>query len=347
MCVFTRNSFLTFTHYKNLLCYAVVPKYTTLDSGQVLKNEEQGDYADEQYNNLNKDIINGGYVNAYIDVPDDLDLKTFDIYQCNIPKEVEFIVSDNLKEVAAKEIIVRGKIGSVPTYDLPWAGDGPDYPTRFDFIDCLRYELYKKNKNKSFIGYFLNDKNNFINPYDYIGYGDDIVGIVCNVHDNVAKILSLKEKKLSWCTLPCDKTRIVTKTPQKHKKFAYQDLNGFQNCEQIKKSKKFCDEDYPALMFATNYSSGIFVSGRWFIPSAGDVISFVRNDMLKINVSLAILKHKGVDCDLLNCDWYWSSTELHENGVWEVETTSGFLGTNVKAKEGGVRPITIINFNNS
>jgi len=345
MCVFTRNSFLTFTHYKNLLCYAVVPKYTSLESGQILKNQEQGDYESELYNNLNKDIINGGYVNAYIDVPDDLDLKTFDIYQCNIPKEVEFIVSDNLKEVAAKEIIVKGKIGSVPSFDFAWAGDGPDYPTRFDYIDCLRYELYKNNKKDGFIGYFVCDNCNIINPYDYIGDGKNVVGIICNVHDGVAKVLGLKEKKLSWCTLPCDKTKIVTKKPQKHKKFACQDLNGYQNCEQIRKSKKFFIGNYPALEFTMNYSTSNYPKGRWYIPSAGDVIAFVRNEMLKINLSLAILKHKGGDCDLLNYDWYWSSTELHENGAWEVEVSSGFLGTNVKSREGGVRPITIINLN--
>lgn len=336
MCVFTRNSFLTFTHYKNLPCYAVVPKYTSLESGQTLKNQEQGDYETELYNNLNKDIINGGYVNAYIDVPDDLDLNTFDIYQCNIPNGVEFIVSDNLKEVAAKELIVENRITSIPATDSAW-----------DYVDCLRYKFFKNNKNESFIGYFVYDNGDIINPYNYIGCGNDIIGIICNVHDGVAKVLAIKEKKLSWCTLPCDKTRLVTKTPLKQKKVACHDLNGYQNCEQIKKSKKFFIGNYPALEFTMNYSTNNYPKGRWCIPSAGDVIAFARNEMLKINVSLAILKHKGCNCDLLNCDWYWSSTEFHENSVWEVEVTSGFLGTNVKSKEGGVRPITIINFNNS
>jgi hypothetical protein len=314
--------------------------------GDILTNNEQGDYETELYNNLNKDVINGGYYCAYIKVPEDLDLTSFNLYQCNIPNNVEFIVSDDLKQVAAKEIIVRGKIASVPSFDFAWAGDGPDYPTRFDYIDCLRYELFKNNK-KGFIGYFVYDNGNIINPYDYIGNGNDIIGIICNVHDGVAKVLGLKEKKLSWCTLPCDKTRLVTKKPQKHKKIACQDLNGYQNCEQVKKSKKFKTENYPALEYTMKYSAGNYSMGRWFIPSAGDVVAFVRNEMLKINVSLAILKHKGGNCDLLDCDWYWSSTELHENSVWEVEVSTGFLGTNVKSKEGGVRPITIINFNNS
>ena len=333
MNVFTRNVFRTFTHHKNLVCYVAVPNTQTLKAGDRLTNKVQGDYDNELYNNLNKDVINGDYYCAYITVPEDLDLTSYNLYQCNIPDGVEFIVSDDLKQVAAKEIIVEYKITFIPSFD-------------FGFIDCLRYELFKKNK-ESFIAYFVYDNGDIINPYDYIGDGKDIVGIICNVHDGVAKVLGVKEKKLCWCNLPCDKTRLVTKTPQKHKKIACQDLNGYQNCEQIKKSKKFRTENYPALEFTMGYSAGNYPMGRWFIPSAGDVIAFVRNEMLKINVSLAILKHKGGDCNLLDCDWYWSSTEFHENSVWEVEVSTGFLGTNVKAKEGGVRPITIINFNNS
>lgn len=336
MKVFTRNALKTFTSHKDLHCYVAVPNTQTLNVGDKLINNEQGDYDAELYNNLNKDVINGGYFCAYITIPKDLDFNLNNIYQCVIPSSTEFIVSDNLKEVAAKQLIVENRITSMPSTDSAW-----------DYVDCLRYELFKNNKDESFIGYFVYDNGNIINPYNYIGSGNDIIGIICNVHDGVAKVLAIKEKKLSWCTLPCDKTRLVTKTPLKHKKAACQDLNGYLNCEQIKKSKKFFIGNFPALEFTMNYSTSNYPKGRWYIPSAGDVIAFARNEMLKINVSFAILKHKGGNCDLLNCDWYWSSTEFHENSVWEVEVTSGFLGTNVKSKEGGVRPITIVNFNNS
>ena len=331
MSVFTRDNWLTFDYDKDLVCFIVSSE--NRQKGETIINKTPGEYDEKMYNNLNKDVINGDYVDAYLSVPHDCETN---LYKCLIPSGTPFYFSDDLKEVSAKKLIVQERVNpcDIPTHKDVLAGG---------YVDCLRLTLFKDN-TKSKIGFYLSDSGSIINPYNYIGNGNDVIAVISNIHDDCAKVIALKEKSLEWSTILPDKTRIVTKTPYKDKKVACKDLNGFQNTKAVTKSKRFSYEKYPAITYCLNYSRGGYKEGRWFLGSAGDIVSMVRNNMLIINAALAVLQYKGCDCDLLNHDWYWSSSEYHENSVWCVIANSGFLGFNVKSKSGGVRPMTIINY---
>ena len=330
MSVFTRNTNKLFYHDRDLDCFVVRDEPVTLSE---LTNDTPSNYDEKLYNNLNKDIINGDFVDAYLSLPVGIYNEKY-VYRCTIPAGMPFYISDNLKEVAAKKLVVNERITSQPIFKEVLVSG---------YVDCLRLDLFRDNI-KDEIAYFVLLGGKVVNPYQYIGTGSDVVGVICNLHDNVAKVIAIEEKELEWSTLQPDKTRIVTKKQYKEKKVARQDLNGYQNTHAVTKSKNFKYENYPAIDYCLDYSNGDLGKGRWFLGSAGDVVSLARDNMLRINAALAILQYKGVDCDLLDCDWYWTSTEYHENSVWAVVVNSGFLGFNVKAKKGGVRPMTIINF---
>lgn len=331
MSVFTRDNWRTFDYDKDLVCFIVTNE--NKQNGDIIINEKPGEYDEKIYNNLNKDVINGEYVDAYLLVPFEFDKI---IYKCIIPSGTPFYFSDDLKEISAKKIIIQEPVSlcDIPTHKEVLASG---------YVDCLRLSLFKGSP-KNEIGFFLLNSGNIINPYNYIGNGNDVIAVISNLHDGCATIIALKETSLEWSTLLPDKTRIVTKTPYKDKKVACKDLNGFQNTKSVTKSKRFVYENYPAITYCLNYSCGDYKEGRWFLGSAGDIVSMIRNNMLTINAALSVLQYKGCDCDLLKYDWYWSSSEYHENSVWCVIANSGFLGFNVKSKKGGVRPMTIINY---
>ena len=330
MSVFTRHIGHTFSYDRDLECYIMGD--SDMYFGKVLTNDTPGQYEEKMYNNLNKDVVNGDYVNAYLTGVFKTDTLT-SIYKCVIPSGTPFYISDDLKEVAAKKLIVNEIVYSVPKLSDVLANG---------YVDCLRLDLFRGNPEDK-IAYFVLERGGIINPYSYIGNGDDVIAIICNIHDGVAKVMALEERSLQWTTIENIKTKIVSKKPLKHKKIARQDLNGYQNTRDIIKSKKFNYMNYPAIQYCSMYSRGNYQQGRWFLGSAGDIVSMVRDNMLKINAALAILQYKGGKCDLLDYEWYWSSTEFHENSAWVVIANSGFLGMNVKQKIGGVRPMTIIN----
>lgn len=330
MSVFTRNIGKLFYHDKDLECFIVRDEPVTLKE---LTNDIPGQYDEKLYNNLNKDVVNGDYVDAYLSLPAGIYIEKY-VYRCNIPAGMPFYISDNLKEVAAKKLKVNERITSQPVFSEVLASG---------YVECLRLDLFRDN-DKNQIAYFVLIGGKVVNPYKYIGTGSDVVGVVCNLHDSVAKVIAINEKNLEWSILPPDKTRINTKAPVKEKKIACKDLNGYRNTQTTIKSRRFRYENYPAFEYCLRYSKGDLKEGRWFLGSACDIISLARDNMLRINTALAILQYKGCECDLLDCDWYWTSTEYHENSVWAVVVNSGFLGFNVKSKKGGVRPMTIINF---
>ena len=261
------------------------------------------------------------------------------IYRCTIKAGVQFFVSDNLKEICAREIIIDREV------------DWLDIEEYADLVKAWPQCLYNYFANKFFgegdsiIGCFCLDNGRIVKPTNYYGKKEDVVGIVCNEHDGVAIVAALNEKPLAWCTLDPDKCRILTKTCSKHKQIAYKDPNGYENCKNVMKSKKYNPEIYPAVTYCLNYSKGGYKEGRWFMGSANDIIPMVRDNMFIINLTLLGLKHWGVDCDLLENSRYWTSTEFHEVSAWMVTAESGFFGYNVKSAKCAVRPITIFNLN--
>lgn len=327
MAVFTRNCNLTFKADKPIVCY--VYNDDGLYAGDAIKSDTSPARKDTLYNNFNKDLVTSGYVGAYLSTPADPPTdKT--LYRCMIEPGTDFIVSDNLREICATEVTVTNRADEIPP-----------------LIEVISLGLLSYLSNTLFaedgqIGCLCTKYGKAVKPTNYNGYPADIVGIVCNNHDNTNKIIGLKEVHLPWCVIPPDKRKCVTKQHTTKKAIAHKDLNGYLNCRDASKHKSYSIGGYPAISYCLNYSAGNWGAGRWFLGSVRDIVSMIRENMLKINVALAILKEMGVDCDLLQSKWYWTSTEFHELSAWTVVAENGFLGYNAKTAEGAVRAMTMV-----
>ena len=168
MSVFTRNTNKLFYHDKDLDCFIVRDEPLSLTE---LINDTPSDYDDKLYNNLNKDVVNGDFVDAYLSLPVGISCTDKYVYRCTISAGVPFYISDNLKEVAARKLIVNEQVFSKPNFkDVLASG----------YVDCLRLDLFRDNV-KNEIAYFVLLGGRVVNPYQYIGTGSDVVGIVCNL----------------------------------------------------------------------------------------------------------------------------------------------------------------------
>lgn len=331
MSVFTRNGDTPFKADRPIVCYISYIGDEDL-TGETLRgiSELLPDKGDLPYNNFHKDLIDKGYVDTYLTPPKGETSGT--LYRCIIPIGTAFFISDDLSEICAKEVEVSNKVDEIPQLmDVISLGLLPFLTNHFF-----------GNEGDNIIGGICLSTGDIINPLKYTCGGANAVGIVCNIHDNTSKILALKEVSLPWCTIAPDKRKCVTKHATTKKRIAYKDLNGYLNCKEISKHKSYRENLYPAISHCLNYSTGRLGAGRWFLGSSADMISAIRENMLKINVSLALLKDKGVDCDLLQNQWYWTSTELHELSSWVVVADNGFFGFNAKSSKCAVRPMTMI-----
>lgn len=338
MSVYVRKSNLMFFAPQDITCFIKGEKNQYI-SGEALVGDASIRYDEfAEYNNMHKDIIDQGFVTAFMYCP-----KTYGdevVYRCTVKAGVQFFVGDNLKEISAREIIIERE------------ADFVDIDEFDDLVKAWPQGLYNYFGRKCFdegsngiIGFLCLDGGQVVNPTTFYGNKSNVVGVVCDEHDGVAIVAALDEVSLAWCTLEPDKCRILTKTCTKHKKLAYTDPNGYENCKNVRKSRKYNPEIYPAITHCIKYSKGSYKEGRWFMGSANDIISMIRENMFIINLTLLALKKWGVECDLLHDGQYWTSTEFHEVSAWMVTAETGFFGYNVKSARCAVRPITIFNLN--
>ena len=88
--------------------------------------------------------------------------------------------------------------------------------------------------------------------------------------------------------------------------------------------------------FCNLYSHGGLGAGKWWLPSAGELMMIYAN-MTKINYALSLI----TGATQLAETWYWSSTEYNATHAWFLNLTSGYLSTNPKASnKGRLRPVS-------
>ena len=90
--------------------------------------------------------------------------------------------------------------------------------------------------------------------------------------------------------------------------------------------------------FCNLYSHGGLGAGKWWLPSAGELMMIYAN-MTKINYCLSLISGATQILD----NWYWSSTEGNEVGAWALNLNSGYLSySNYKkaSAKGRVRPVS-------
>lgn len=78
-------------------------------------------------------------------------------------------------------------------------------------------------------------------------------------------------------------------------------------------------------------------SGKWWLPSAGEMLMIYAN-MAKINYCLGLISGATALAEA----WYWTSTESGDVGAWHLRLNDGFFSNgNAKASaKGRVRPVS-------
>lgn len=88
--------------------------------------------------------------------------------------------------------------------------------------------------------------------------------------------------------------------------------------------------------FCNLYSHGGLGAGKWWLPSAGELMMIFAN-MTKINYALSLIS----GATRLAETWYWSSTESGAPGAWLLDLGAGTFTSYTKANnKSGVRPVS-------
>lgn len=88
--------------------------------------------------------------------------------------------------------------------------------------------------------------------------------------------------------------------------------------------------------FCNLYSHGGLGAGKWWLPSAGELMMIYAN-MTKINYALSLIS----GATQLAETWYWSSTEYSATDAWFLSLYTGNLYWFTKASsKGRVRPVS-------
>ena len=99
---------------------------------------------------------------------------------------------------------------------------------------------------------------------------------------------------------------------------------------------KNADASNNAGLYCYNYAPlGLENSkGNWYLPSAGEIYTYVSPNSDKITKVRNILDIEEP------FHWFWSSTEYNYYNVWCVSATSGYMGGSTSKKESSVPVIT-------
>lgn len=85
-----------------------------------------------------------------------------------------------------------------------------------------------------------------------------------------------------------------------------------------------------------NASGNGLTAGKWWLPSAGEMMMIYAN-MTKINHCLSLIS--GATQLLEN--WYWTSTEHSASDAWYLDLSNGYLHVTAKARaRARVRPVS-------
>lgn len=142
---------------------------------------------------------------------------------------------------------------------------------------------------------------------------------------------------LQWCSAP------LTVGTEMDREGALADLNGKANTAAAiaaSTSAAVTDTSAYAAGFCNQYSrvnaNGVgLTAGRWWLPSAGEVLLIAAN-LYKINYCLSLIAGAA---QLRGC--YWTSTKGDKNGAWRMYVSDlNLYNGNVVSEKQGVRPVS-------
>lgn len=84
--------------------------------------------------------------------------------------------------------------------------------------------------------------------------------------------------------------------------------------------------------------------GQHFLPSAGQLYLIFLNRQAINAIMNAINDHEGREFQLIDTDWYWSSTQANEWCAWYVDVGDGYAGSLSRGSGGYVRAVSAFHF---
>lgn len=345
MCLYTKN-LKPYVAKENIKVFKILAKdgiyYKTpyqgsiVELGSPMKPDKEINYNSGNYGYKKSMLcVEGGFIHAVtnvVDYDDDVvsDNENYAVVEAFIPKGVEFYVSDDFVEIAAKELFITDKIVGLNT---KWSKE--ELKT---FL--LEYPIENLiSKDKVSVGWLMLNDKTFVHPSLFDKEIMQAVGIVCETDENGYNIMSLEETIKQWCEKLVKVEGLKTFGEEK----AYTDRKGQEHCKIISKQEEFDNGVFPAVKWCLEYQTEGTKKGDWYLPAVGELRNMILN-MQAINASL-IWTSVGVTLNTLK--YYWSSSAYCSYIAHNVSTGSGRVGSSYKNLNRYVRAFAFLGGNPS
>ncbi|MDE6779807.1 MAG: DUF1566 domain-containing protein [Alistipes sp.] len=135
------------------------------------------------------------------------------------------------------------------------------------------------------------------------------------------KIVSMKQKKLQWCTFEEYGKKVVTDSTDR--------TDGMKNMQAIRRIAGW-REKYPAFAWCAEQGDG------WYLPAIEELQKFTLDDSMRDAVNGTLSQQGG---DKIST-WYWSSSEDDKWCAWGVYMYDGGTGNYIKSGNYYVRAVS-------
>lgn len=281
-----------------------------------------------EYNGINNYRIDDGFINGMLRSNY---YGTAKPYEAVIPAGTEYYVNNGLFRIAARQLQIKSKASEPIT----------NWRDNIKPILGQLSEYYFGGGDEVKPGYYYMGNGRFINPLKRES-SDLVSGIVTNVTDTHITIMSIDEQELIWCPeYKCEKLMDKPLNDGIHR-YNESDDSGEENTLSIIRSDSY-NIDFAAVNWCNKYGMTRWDNIKWYLGSAHEVLSAIRDNMLPINVAIALC---GDDYQLLDSlGRYWTSTEFNNSHALCVDATDGTIAPHEKASEKKVRAFSIIERN--
>ena len=264
-----------------------------------------------KYNGINHYRVEDGFVNGMLR-EDDYGVAA--PYKATIPQGTEFYVNNGLFRIAARKMVIsKEKVTVMPSLQ----------ETLHPILPLLVEELFGYD-DKIRPGFYYLNNGTYLNPYrltmDYVG---DVCGIVADINGDMVTVMSLDEKDMIWCKLDCP-TRICSDEDV--------DSSGDDIMLKVMRSEHYGDAFLPA-RWCSKYETVGGLRGSWHMGSVREVVAAIRENMLEINLAIALLNDSyetltqkpGRYVMIDSLAHYWTGVDCEDNYAYSVDGCDGSL----------------------
>lgn len=310
---------------KDGIYYKTPYQGSIVELGSPMKPDKEINYNSRNYGYKKSMLcVEGGFIHAVTNVVDYDDVvsdnENYAVVEAFIPKGVEFYVSDDFVEIAAKELFITDKI----------VGRNTKWSKEELKAFLLEYPIENLiSKDKVSIGWLMLNDKTFVHPSLFDKEIMQAVGIVCETDENGYNIMSLEETTKQWSEKFVKVEGLGTFEGEE----VYADRNGQEHCKVISKQEQFNNEMFPAVKWCLDYETEGTKKGDWYLPACGEL----RNAILNMHIINAVLICSSIGVQVNTSRGYWSSSEYSGGRARYVDTNDGSVYYYVKDGYGRVR----------